>query len=78
MSVVSSSYPSGTTNPAMPSAVLASASSGDACSSQLDWKRSLQVLREAKLAGVQLTTELMVLLLCNVPSGNSRKVFDVI
>lgn len=53
----------------------ATASNGAAdASGLLDWKRGLEVLREAKVAGVQLTPELLELLLSKVQPGNSRKV----
>lgn len=55
-----------------PSAVI-----GDA-SGQIDWIRVLDVLREAKLAGVELAPDVLVALLSKIPPGNSRKVLRVI
>lgn len=44
---------------------------------RLDWKRCLEVLKEAHLAGVEVQPGLMVLLLSRVPAGNTRKVGGV-
>lgn len=41
---------------------------------QLDWKRGLEILKEAHNAGVVVTSDLMVMVLSKAPMGNSRKV----
>ncbi|CAN0479337.1 unnamed protein product, partial [Ectocarpus sp. 8 AP-2014] len=41
---------------------------------RLDWRRALEVMKEAHLAGVEIRPDLMVLVLSKVPVGNSRKI----
>lgn len=41
---------------------------------RLDWRRCLEILKEAHLAGVEIRPDLMVLVLSRVPPGNTRKV----
>ncbi|CAN0243461.1 unnamed protein product, partial [Laminaria digitata] len=44
----------------------------------LDWRKGLEVLREAKLAGVEISPALLLLLLSRVPPGNSRKISHLV
>ncbi|CBJ30481.1 expressed unknown protein [Ectocarpus siliculosus] len=41
---------------------------------RLDWRRALEVIKEAHLAGVEVRPDLMALVLSKVPVGNSRKI----
>ncbi|CAN0206011.1 unnamed protein product, partial [Ectocarpus sp. 12 AP-2014] len=41
---------------------------------RLDWRRALEVMKEAHLAGVEVRPDLMALVLSKVPVGNSRKI----
>ncbi|CAM9591430.1 unnamed protein product [Pylaiella littoralis] len=45
---------------------------------QLNWRRTLEILKEARLAGVEIHPDLMVLVLSKAPVGNSRKVSHLV